>query len=146
MSKGFFQPVLVIPDLNYAHQLSSRSWWPWVQDFASMSLEISKWCCVLWLNLSTVVGNLLSAFFPSRYGVCVLTQLCLTFWDPIHCRQEFRSMLPFPIAGDLPTQGSNPHLLRLLHWQADTLPLAPPGKPSHYGSSTNCVSSYSTGT
>ena len=28
-----------------------------------------------------------------------------------------------------PTQGSNPCLLRLLHWQADSLPLAPSGKP-----------------
>ena len=28
-----------------------------------------------------------------------------------------------------PTQGLNPRLLHLLHWQADSLPLAPPGKP-----------------
>ena len=28
-----------------------------------------------------------------------------------------------------PTQGSNPGLLHLLHWQADSLPLAPPGRP-----------------
>ena len=28
-----------------------------------------------------------------------------------------------------PTQRSNPHLSCLLHWQADSLPLAPPGKP-----------------
>jgi len=27
------------------------------------------------------------------------------------------------------TQGSNPGLLRFLHWQTDSLPLAPPGKP-----------------
>ena len=27
------------------------------------------------------------------------------------------------------TQGSNPHLSDVLHWQADFLPLAPPGKP-----------------
>ena len=27
------------------------------------------------------------------------------------------------------TQGSNPHLLCLLHWQAGSLPLVPPGKP-----------------
>ena len=27
------------------------------------------------------------------------------------------------------TQGSNPCLLSLLHWQASSLPLAPPGKP-----------------
>ena len=26
------------------------------------------------------------------------------------------------------TQGSNPHLLHLLHWQAGSLPLVPPGK------------------
>ena len=28
-----------------------------------------------------------------------------------------------------PTQGWNPHLLYFLHWQAGSLPLAPPGKP-----------------
>ena len=27
------------------------------------------------------------------------------------------------------TQGSNPHLLSLLHWQGGSLPLVPPGKP-----------------
>ena len=32
-------------------------------------------------------------------------------------RQEYRSGLPFPAPGDLPTQESNPHLLHLLHWQ-----------------------------
>ena len=30
------------------------------------------------------------------------------------------------LQGIIPTQGLNPHLL---HWQADSLPLAPPGKP-----------------
>ena len=29
------------------------------------------------------------------------------------------------------TQGLNLHLLCLLHWQADSLPLVPPEKPSH---------------
>ena len=29
------------------------------------------------------------------------------------------------------TQGSNPHFLRLLHWQVGFLVLAPPGKPYH---------------
>ena len=32
--------------------------------------------------------------------------------------------------GSSPTQGLNPHLLRLLNWQAGSLPLAPPGKPN----------------
>ena len=35
--------------------------------------------------------------------------------------------------GIFPTQGSNPHLLRLLHWEADSLPL------SYLGSPSSCV-------
>ena len=31
--------------------------------------------------------------------------------------------------GIFPTQGLNPHLLRLLHWQVGSLPLVLPGKP-----------------
>ena len=31
--------------------------------------------------------------------------------------------------GSSQTQGSNPSLLCLLHWQASPLPLVPPGKP-----------------
>ena len=36
----------------------------------------------------------------------------------------------FLLQGIFPTQGSNQHLLCLLHWQADSLPSRPPGKPS----------------
>ena len=35
----------------------------------------------------------------------------------------------FPPQGIFPTQRSNPYLLHLLHWQEDSLPLVPPGKP-----------------
>ena len=34
------------------------------------------------------------------------------------------------LQGIFPTQGSNLRLLRLLHWQAGSLPPALPGKPS----------------
>ena len=44
-------------------------------------------------------------------------------------RQKYRSELPSPLQGIFPTQGWNPHLSRLLHWRAGSLPLAPPGKP-----------------
>ena len=47
-------------------------------------------------------------------------------------RQEYWSGLPCPPPGQFPIQGSNPHLLCLLHWQAGSLPLAPPGKPHTY--------------
>ena len=36
------------------------------------------------------------------------------------------------LQGIFPTQGLNPSLLGLLHWQVSSLPLAPPGKP-YYG-------------
>ena len=36
------------------------------------------------------------------------------------------------LLGIFPTQGSNPPLLHLLHWQAGSLPVAPPGKPIKY--------------
>ena len=46
----------------------------------------------------------------------------------VFSRQEYWSGLPFPAPGDLLTQGLNPRLLCLLHWQVGSLPLAPPGK------------------
>ena len=50
-------------------------------------------------------------------------------------RLEYWSGLPCPLSGDLLdmgifwTQGSNPCLLRLLHWQVDSLPLSNLGNP-----------------
>ena len=45
--------------------------------------------------------------------------------------QEYWSGLPCPPPGDLPDPGikPHPHLLCLMHWQACSLPLAPPEKP-----------------
>ena len=66
--------------------------------------------------------------------VCVHTQLCLLFetlWTTVHQAplsmgffwQEYGSGCHFLLQGIFPTQGSNPHLLHLLHWQEDSLPL-----------------------
>ena len=75
-------------------------------------------------------------------SVCVLrrfscVQLFVTRWTvarpaPLSMgssRQEYWSGLPYPPQGIFPTQRSNCHLLSLLHWQASSLPLAPPGEP-----------------
>ena len=43
--------------------------------------------------------------------------------------QEYWSELLCPPPGYLPDPGINPCLLHLLHWQKDSLPLMPPGKP-----------------
>ena len=44
-------------------------------------------------------------------------------------RQEHCSGLPFLLQGIFPSQGSNLCLLCPLHWQQDSLPPVPPGKP-----------------
>ena len=44
-------------------------------------------------------------------------------------RQEYCSRLLCPPPGDLPDPGIKPGVLHLLHWQAGSWPLAPPGKP-----------------
>ena len=46
-------------------------------------------------------------------------------------RQEYWRGLPFPTPGHLPNSGTEPRLLCLLHWQAGSLPLAPPEKRQH---------------
>ena len=61
--------------------------------------------------------------------------LCATLWTATHqapllmgfTRQEYGSGLPCPPPGDLPDPRIK--LTSLLHLQADSLPLVPPGKP-----------------
>ena len=40
-------------------------------------------------------------------------------------RQEYWSVLPFLTPRNLPNPGTDPHLLNLLHWLADSLPIVP---------------------
>ena len=85
------------------------------------------------------------ALIPS-VRACVLShfnhvRLC----DPMDCMQPVRLLCPWDspgknagvgchalLQGIFPTQGSDPHLLRLLHWQVVSLPLMPPGKSSSF--------------
>ena len=63
-------------------------------------------------------------------------QLFATPWTTAHqhplstefSRQEHWSGSLFLLQGIFLTQGSNPQLLCLLHWQVDSLPLEQPGK------------------
>ena len=75
-------------------------------------------------------------------------QLCLTVCNPMDFGPPGHGILQagtlewvampsllqgiFPTQGVNPTQGSNSRPLYLLHWQAGSLPLAPPGKPEEY--------------
>ena len=72
--------------------------------------------------------------------MCVYVQLCLVLHDPMDYslsgplsvefpRQEFWSGLPFSVPGDLLDSWLKLHLLQVLHWQADSLPLHHQGSP-----------------
>ena len=75
----------------------------------------------------------------SEPRACVLShvQLFATPWTVAHqaplsmgfSRQEYWCGLHILLQEIFPTQGSNPHLLYLLHWQSGSLPPAPSGKP-----------------
>ena len=64
-----------------------------------------------------VCAQLLSCvqLFGNPWTVACQTHLSVGF-----SRQEYWSGLPFPSQGIFLTQGSNPHLLCLLHWQVNS--------------------------
>ena len=81
-------------------------------------------------------------------GACVVAKLlqsCLTLCKPVDCNPAVSSVPDLFQAritgvgchaflqGIFPTQELNLHLLRLLHWQVGSLPLAPPRKPNRGG-------------
>ena len=67
-------------------------------------------------------------------------QSCPILCDPVDCNlpdssvhEEYWSRLLCPSPGDLPDPGIKPMSLSLLHWQADSLPLVPPGNSKKKG-------------
>ena len=86
--------------------------------------------------------------------MCVLTQFVSDSLQP-HGLQPIRLLCPWNFAGKntwvgchfllqgiFPTQRLNSYLFSLLHWQVDSLPLAPPGKPYSYIIETNIFSAF----
>ena len=69
--------------------------------------------------------------------LCLVALSCLTLRNPMDCsppsssvsRQECWSGLPCPLPGALLKPGIEPMTPCLLHWQVDSLPLVPPGRP-----------------
>ena len=99
-------------------------------------LSVFSFSLLLTLNM-----GYFTIHFMHVLDVCSVLQLYLTLCGA-HELQPVRLLCPwdfsgkntgadcsFLLQGIFLTQGSNPHLLQLLHWQADSLPLGPPGKP-----------------
>ena len=98
-----------------------------------------KWGFVVMLASSLVVNLLTNSYVP--YVHAKLLQLCPTPHNPVDCSPPGSSVhrilqarilecvtMPSSRGSSWP-QGVNLRLLCLLHWQADSLPLALPGKP-----------------
>ena len=130
-----------------ASKTQRNSWW---QNWCFLSFQGAKWVnspqhfCLPGNMPSLVeVGNCISSWSSRRsFLVCVLSHFSrvwhfATLWivacqAPLSMgfsRQEYWSGLPCPPPGALPHSGIEPRILCLLHWQAGSLPLAPPGKP-----------------
>ena len=102
-------------------------------------LKTSKYKDCLWITFSSLFIICVYIHIP----VCSVAQSCLTLCNPMGYslaaplsmgfpRQEYWRGCHFLLQGIFLTQGSNPGLLCLLHWQADSLLLVPPGKPYIY--------------
>ena len=81
------------------------------------------------------VATLRIAYLLAKSFSCFWTLWAVARQAPLSMgfsRKEHWSGLPCPPPGDL-TQGLNLHVLCVLHGQAGSLPLAPPGKPHHTG-------------
>ena len=92
-----------------------------------------------------VISPCYKLFIEMTSDICAkLLQSCPTLCDPMDYSlpgSSVHGIFPgknmgvdcyFLLQGIVLTQGSNPSLLSLLHWQAGSLPLAPPGKPSDF--------------
>ena len=108
-------------------------------------LDTAECTLCMWTLLSNPSFQPCNEFI--RYGlivcVCSIAQSCPTLCNPMDCGLPDSSVHGMSQArilewvvisllqGIFPTQGSNPHFLSLLHWQADSLPLSHQGSPRY---------------
>ena len=108
-----------------------KAQWGWHVFAPPCIYSTGKTRCWDWLGCS---GRSMHACVLSHFSHVWLFETPWTVahqapWSMGFSRQKYWSGLPCPPPGDLPDPGLNLHLLRLLRWQAGSLPLAPPGKP-----------------
>ena len=113
----------------------------WFSCVFSVILSILVWPSLPFSSVGlSCVPQPLQILYPTL--LCVLVaQPCLTLGDPMDCSPaRFLCPWDFPgkntgvgchalLQGIFPTQGSKQCLFCLLHWQAGSLLLEPPGKP-----------------
>ena len=90
------------------------------------------WGCKLIQPVGRIVWKEVKSLSRVRLFAIPWTIACQATPSMGFSRQDYWSGLSFPSPGDLSTQGLNPCLLHLLHWQGGSLPAKPPGKPIIY--------------
>ena len=78
--------------------------------------------CTTWLHRVQLFVTLWTIACQALLSIGLSSQEWVTYWVGHH----------FLLQGVFSTQGSNPHLWQLLHWQVDYLSLAPPWKPVYH--------------
>ena len=104
-------PLLLLPPIPpsitvFSNESALRMRWPQYWSFG-FSISPSK----------EIPGLSHVQLFAAPWTVARQAPLSMAF-----SRQEYWSGLPFPTSEDLPNSGPNPHVLRLLHWQVNSLP------------------------
>ena len=121
--------------------------WFLLQTLSLVCRWLPSHCVLTWLFLC-VHASLVSLYVlisSTKDTVVVQSLSCVqlfeTLWTVTHqaplsmgvSRREYWSELPSLLQGIFPTQGLNPSLLCLLHWQVDFLPLSHLGSPCLLG-------------
>ena len=76
----------------------------------------------IYLSQTCLIACMLSHFSRVQFFATLWTVACQVPQSMGFPRQEYWNGLPFPSPGIFLTQRLNPCLLRLLHWQAGSLP------------------------
>ena len=113
---------------NLAPEARTMPTSPWASPVFKKDIFLNIWYLFFLSDLlhSVCVCSVGSVVSDS---VTLWTAACQTPLSMGFCRQEYWSRLLCLPPGIFLTQGLNPHLLCLLHWEMGSLPLAPPGKP-----------------
>ena len=114
-----------------------------VRFFTDWTTREVPWGAILFIQVKILLR--FQSIFMSIVYACMCSksfQSCLTLCDPMNCCPPGSSVHEDSpgkntgvgchalLQGIFPTQGSNPCLLYLLYWQAGSLPLVLPGKPT----------------
>ena len=127
-NKGAHLVQLLFPEFMFTHywgfftSFSVHSYGNFYTFFRVCFSSTSALFMLLWLCLDNdmcvqLLGHAL--LFATPWTTACQAPLSMGF-----PRQEYRSGFCFLLQGIFPAQGSNPHPLRLLRWQADSLPLS----------------------